>query len=144
MSVRVAEITVSRSRRGPFFRLSSPIGPVRILCLGVTRRGRCVWSIETADYAARPTYTMASVVFGEIEVVASTPPALGAEFEDEHLDLWASLAENRELSEVRYGDVPPGFVQTHPQRSQAPALQVGAEYEVQVFGASFGIAAFVA
>jgi len=54
-----------------------------------------------------------------------------------------SVAPDRPVLDVRYGVLPPGFLQATPSREPAPPLQPGHHYTVECSGDTIGTSEFV-
>ena len=125
---------------GGVFRFTSPT-QFRAKSIGVTAAdgGTVVWWIVSAEYSDTswaPSGGEIVETFHQDQVPKHVPKC----------DSASQLMDDgsRELTAVRYGVVPDGFVQITPELAQAAPLERGRTYEITAMGNHSGVLTFVA
>ena len=95
----------------------------------------------TTRYAPVP---ITECVFYEVGSPGTPPPSAPGEAPYPQ-EVWRvlSVAPDRPVLDVRYGVLPPGFLQATPSREPAPPLQPGHHYTVECSGDTIGTSEFV-
>jgi hypothetical protein len=125
---------------GGVFRFTSPT-QFRAKSIGVTAAddGAVVWWIVSAEYSDTSWAPSGGGVVATLDE-DRLPKQL-----HQHDSASQRLDENsRELSAMRYGIVPDGFVQITPEIGPAVPLERGHTYEITAIGNHFGALVFVA